>query len=395
MNKAQKIILLSYTSVASFGASILTPALPTIAKQLHLSEGAIESLVTIFLLGYMWGPLLYAPLANRFGRLFALRFGLILAIVGTLLTLFTPALLTGRLLTAIGASCGLSCSLMLLYDLLPPNEAKHTLSFGTLSFTLGLACAITLGGIITQYWNWHGTFWVYLAYLIFLFFTTFTFTETLKTKEPIHLSYIIKGYAKTLKSWSFFVYAIASSFTAITIYCFSTEAPLIAKHTFSLPASHYGYWNNLSLFGLFLSGFLGRHLLKKRRPTTVLYLALSGAMLALFAFLLQYLLHIQNPLYFFLTGFVLYFFTGLFFPAASHLAISASPDRANASSLTSFFYIAMPTLTVLTMGYLPLPPFASLIAIMLLSWALVFILISTVWRTPSRPMDFSDSHVEA
>lgn len=65
--------LLSYISIASVSAAIITPALPKIQAQYTLSPGTIEWMVSAFLIGYVVGQLIYAHLANQFGRLKALR----------------------------------------------------------------------------------------------------------------------------------------------------------------------------------------------------------------------------------------------------------------------------------------------------------------------------------
>ena len=69
------IWLLSYISIASVSAAIITPALPEIQAQYALSLGNVEWIVSTFLIGYVFGQLIYGPLANQFGRLKALRIG--------------------------------------------------------------------------------------------------------------------------------------------------------------------------------------------------------------------------------------------------------------------------------------------------------------------------------
>ena len=69
MNGMKTTILLSYICVASFSAAIITPALPQIQTVFHLTQGNLNWVVTIFLIGYMIAQLIYTPLENRYGRL--------------------------------------------------------------------------------------------------------------------------------------------------------------------------------------------------------------------------------------------------------------------------------------------------------------------------------------
>ena len=98
-------ILLSYICIASISAAIITPALPQIEHSFALSHGALEWVISIFLLGYVIGQLIYGALANKFGRLKSLRIGLIINILGILICMSAVSmhnysfLLLGRLIT--------------------------------------------------------------------------------------------------------------------------------------------------------------------------------------------------------------------------------------------------------------------------------------------------------
>lgn len=65
--------LLSYISIASVSAAIITPALPHIEQTFILNSGTVEWVVSTFLIGYVIGQLIYAPLASVYGRLNALK----------------------------------------------------------------------------------------------------------------------------------------------------------------------------------------------------------------------------------------------------------------------------------------------------------------------------------
>ena len=67
MNKLKITVLLSYISIASASAVILNPALPHIATQLNLTSGEVKWLISIFLIGYVIGQIVYGPIAKRYG----------------------------------------------------------------------------------------------------------------------------------------------------------------------------------------------------------------------------------------------------------------------------------------------------------------------------------------
>lgn len=72
--KTYKIImLLTYISIASAFAVIINPALPDIAREFDLLSGVVEWLVSIFLLGYVLGQIIYGPIAKRYGDVVSLE----------------------------------------------------------------------------------------------------------------------------------------------------------------------------------------------------------------------------------------------------------------------------------------------------------------------------------
>ena len=82
MKQFKIILLLSYFCVATVSATVITPALPQIELTYALGYGALEWVISIFLLGYVFGQLIYGYFANRFGCLNALRIGLIVNLAG-------------------------------------------------------------------------------------------------------------------------------------------------------------------------------------------------------------------------------------------------------------------------------------------------------------------------
>lgn len=75
------IILLTYISIASASAVIINPALPNIATELGLSSGTVEWLVSIFLLGYVLGQIIYGPIAKKYGDVITLRAGMTINVI--------------------------------------------------------------------------------------------------------------------------------------------------------------------------------------------------------------------------------------------------------------------------------------------------------------------------
>lgn len=380
MNRFKTFLLLSYICIASVSAAIITPALPKIERYYNLSYGALEWIVSIFLLGYVVGQLIYGPIANRYGRLFALKLGLVINLVGIIICMFSVSfdsyllLLFGRLISALGSAAGLSCTFILINELLDKDAQKSAMSYAIVSFTAGVGIAVTLGGIITTYIDWQFCFTALLIHGIIMLALVWCFEETLK--EPIALSFsnIASKYIEVLKSHRLIVFSLGLGLVSSWTYCFAAAAPIYAHNILHLNASEYGYWNLLNMVGMLTSGFLGAYLINKIGPAKLLKLSLGLICIGLLSLIMIALLKFDSTILFFIVTTSLYLFTGLLFPGASYFASNAIADKANASSAMSFINMCSAMISVIIMGYLPFTSVLSLALIITGFYVLVLFL---------------------
>jgi predicted MFS family arabinose efflux permease len=368
-------------SVASISSAIITPALPQIQMQFHLSTDHLEWIISIFMLGYVFGQLIYGPLANRFGRLNALRTGLVINLVGLFISLIAceinnfQLLLTSRLITALGAASGLTCCIILINELLEPEQAKAALSYVLVSFTLSIAVAVAIGGFMAQYSSWIHTFWFLILHGVVMLASTWLFSETLKTPQSIQPLNVIKNYLSALKNLKLVMFSIIIGFTSSIAYSYSAAAPLIAHDILQLKPSGYGTWNLLNTLGMFLGGFAAAEIMKYINPKKLIIMSLAFILLCIASLVHFQLTHSINNFWFFASTCSMFFFSSFIFPAASFLATNAIPDKANASGMTSFLNMGSAMLSVIILGYLPFVHLWSFITLLLGYWLVAILLL--------------------
>lgn len=381
INRLKTAILLSYICIASISAALITPALPEIERFYSLSHGALEWIISIFLFGYVLGQLIYGPLAIRFGRIKALQSGLSVNIIGILFCIIAteipnyPLLLLGRLVTALGAASGLSCTFMLLNEYLSKEHLKQAMSFTIVSFTLGIGLAVTIGGLVTEYLNWKYCFWILLIHGCVMLFLTGLFQETLKHQVNLQLLTIIKKLSLTIKNKQLIVFSLTVGLVSAFTYGYSAAAPLFAQIQLHLSASQYGYWNLMNMAGMLSSGFLSVFLINRYGAKRVLLLGLCFMVPALLSLALLWLLKSTNVVWFFSTTTILYLFTGLLFPSASYFASNALTDKTNTSSMMSFINMGSAMISVIVLGYLPFSSIGSFVITIILFYSLIVFLI--------------------
>lgn len=373
--------LLSYISIASVSAAIITPALPAIQTHYALSLGTVEWVVSAFLIGYVVGQLIYAPLANQYGRLRALRIGLVINLTGIIICLLGIKinlywlLILGRLITALGAASGLACTFMLINEWLPESQRKTAMSYSVLSFALGVGVAVMLGGLITEYWDWQGCFWFLLVHGVLMLWGTKVFSETLITAKPIHPRTILRDYSAALSSPKLVIFSFVVGCCSAISYCFSAAGPQVAHDVLQLSAAQYGYWNSLNIIGMLCGGFLVKELLARFSVPWVIAIGFLGVAMGIVSLFILWLIDNHSALWFFLTTASLYLFSSLLFAGGSLIASNALSDKASAAAMMSFVNMCFATAAVIIMGYLVSNPLLGFILILSLIWMLVVALL--------------------
>ncbi|OTA57411.1 MFS general substrate transporter [Hypoxylon sp. EC38] len=174
---------------ATFASSAVSGCFGSISREFGVSEEAAGLTITLFLLGYCAGPLIFAPLSEFYGRRWIFYSTFLLYIAFNFLCAFAPnfgSLLVGRFLTGTFVSAPLSNSPGVLADLWGPVERGNTMAAFSCMVWVGPALGPVVGGFLDLKKDWRWSFYV----LIWLGASTalpmFTIPETFGPMILVH-----------------------------------------------------------------------------------------------------------------------------------------------------------------------------------------------------------------
>ena len=154
----------------SFGTALLvldgaipTVALPTIARDLGVSNAAVTNVVTVYQLVLVMVLLPFSSLGDRIGHRNFYQAGQALFLVASALCLLAQdffVLLALRALQAIGAGMALSVSAAMLRQVYPARQLGTGMGVNSVIVASSAALAPTLGGFIVEHAAWQ---WVFAA----------------------------------------------------------------------------------------------------------------------------------------------------------------------------------------------------------------------------------------
>lgn len=166
---------------STFASSGPSGCLASISRTFGVSEEVAGLVITLFLLGYCAGPLIFAPLSEFYGRryVFCVTFTFYLAF--QFLCAFAPnfaSLLVGRFLTGTFASSALSNAPGVLADVWGPVERGNAMAiFSVMTFT-GPALGPVVAGFLELKKDWRWIFYVLIWFSAIAELLIFTIPET-------------------------------------------------------------------------------------------------------------------------------------------------------------------------------------------------------------------------
>lgn len=108
------LLLSCFLLVTLMSSTIISPALAAIAASLNIEGGATRDLsMSVYVLGYAFGPLFLAPLSEMYGRVIVVQLSNVWFIIWTVacaLSSTKTQIIVARLMAGIGGSAALAVS---------------------------------------------------------------------------------------------------------------------------------------------------------------------------------------------------------------------------------------------------------------------------------------------
>ncbi|WP_420422604.1 MFS transporter [Simkania sp.] len=352
------IVLISFGSI---GAALFTPAIPSIIKEFGISVSVAQLTVTLYLLGYCVGQLIYSPFAKRFGRKPALYVGVSIAMVSSFLCAISgplhnfQLLLLGRLLTSLGSSVGLSLTFLIISDYFYEKHARKITAYTMLAFAVVPGISIAVGGSLVTLFGWESCFYFLTLYSIFALYLVHRLAETGpgQEKTATRLLTVLKNYQRDFKNPILVIYSILIGTSTIFVYIFAATAPVIVISMIGVRPDTFGLLNLIPACGYFLGNFVAARLANHFEIKAVLHAGICIMAVGV-ALLFGLLLSGSTSVFsIFLPVCLLYFGIPLMYSNAAVLATFRVKDKPNASSIMSFINIGSALFGIIVMGLIP------------------------------------------
>ncbi|RYP75276.1 hypothetical protein DL771_002496 [Monosporascus sp. 5C6A] len=171
------------TFLSSLASSIFAPGIPQVLEDFKSTSSELGSfIVTVYVIGYVFGPLLIAPLSEIYGRspLYLSCLGLFVVFnVACALAPSLPALVAFRLFAGLGGSAPLALSVGTIADIIAYKNRGKVAAVWNVGPMLGPIIGPIAGGYLIEAKGWRWSFWlVAIASGAVFIFSLFFLRET-------------------------------------------------------------------------------------------------------------------------------------------------------------------------------------------------------------------------
>lgn len=359
--KPSVIALLLLMSLSAVCTSLISPALPMITTALAMTEQHGQLLITVSLVGYAFGQILFGSLANILGRKNSIYVGLMLATISAaimsqpyLINNYT-VLLVMRFLNAVGASVGLVLTFTLVNDFFEINEARKIISHLSMMFAAMPAFAVMLGGYLVSHYGWSSCFIFTALYSLSLLLLVTALpekhqTDSLAIQGRQHYS---ANPCTVLKNKKLLFCSLIIGCATACDYIFVAIGPFLCHQYLGLSPERYALFYTLPIIGLVAGGYFSARLSSHLSTEDLIFggIILSTICVSLIWFLFYF--KIITVLSIFVPTTALFFGLAILYASTSVTATYHVPDKANASGVMSFLNISVAAVLVYVAGKMP------------------------------------------
>ncbi|PYI00744.1 MFS general substrate transporter [Aspergillus sclerotiicarbonarius CBS 121057] len=163
--KGRQLVLMAFnTFITPLASSMFAPGVEGVMKDFHSTSTMLASfIVSVYVLGYVIGPFLIAPLSEIYGRVplyhacncLFLIFTIACAVAQTM-----PQLIVFRLLAGTAGVCPLTIGSGTVADMVPKEKRAGIMAIWAMGPILGPVVGPVAGGFLAEDEGWRWVFWV-------------------------------------------------------------------------------------------------------------------------------------------------------------------------------------------------------------------------------------------
>lgn len=255
-NPGKKYLVYLYLLLGALAAfpplvtDMYLPALPIMTKEFDTTPSAVQMSLAACILGLAAGQLIFGPLSDKWGRKPLLKSALILFILATVASIFSPTidvLNICRFFQGLGGAGGVVLSRSVATDCYSGRELAKTLAVIGAINGIAPVTAPVIGGLFSEAIGWKGIFCILLAIGLLLYIVSIPFRESHQPEKQYtgSMSKLFTQAGELLGNAAYIRYVLIFGMANAVLFGYISSASFILQNDFGLSELMFGI-----LFGI-------------------------------------------------------------------------------------------------------------------------------------------------
>lgn len=351
------LVLSVFVSEVALG--LYTPALPYIAQYFNVSNDLAQMTLSVGLFGFGLGSLTHGPLSDVLGRRVVLLASFVIFVLATFACASAYSiygLIISRFFQGYGIGAAPIITLAVIREVYATKTANRLMSLTGGVIALAPAIAPSIGGFLTQSYDWRACFYVLLWLGVCLLIPLWMYMpETLKRSETTPST--VQGFFKDLLSDTkalavnpnFLTVVTISSLMVACIWMYVGIAPF-SFQLMGVSPLEFGFYYAITVSGYILGSFVNTFWGYRFSFQTLLVFGFAIIIGFSFALLLLDLFYIQSPLLISLFVAAHSFGLAFIFPITNTLAMKVGTKGGLTASILNGMEIFISSIAVISIS---------------------------------------------
>lgn len=278
------LVLGFLTMFGPMAIDMYLPALPSLGRDLGADQATVQLTLSVFLIGFGVGQLLWGPLGDRYGRKKPAAAGILLFVLASAGCALAPDVWTLTLFRAVqgvGACAAPVIARAMVRDAFDRDRGASVMSLMMLVMGAAPMLAPVAGGQVLNLLGWRAIFWMLCAFGVMAAIGLASVKETSPSGpgQARHSGGMLANYLLLLSDRRFLGYALSSGFVFAGMFAYISGTPFVYIEYFGVAPEHFGYLFGVNIIGMMIANIVNSRMVLKHGVDRMMAVGMIGVAL--------------------------------------------------------------------------------------------------------------------